>query len=65
MTDKITLDVNGSIATLTNRNVEKHNAFDDEMDADLTPLRAADPFAAAWEAILQSTAEPVQMFPLL
>ena len=25
MTDKITLDVNGSIATITNRNVEKHN----------------------------------------
>ena len=35
MTDKITLDVNGSIATITNRNVEKHNAFDDEMDAEL------------------------------
>ena len=35
MTDKITLDVNGSIATITNRNVDKHNAFDDEMDAQL------------------------------
>ena len=38
MTDKITLDVNGSIATITNRNVEKHNAFDDEMDAELLSL---------------------------
>jgi len=35
MTNKITLDVNGSIATITNRNVEKHNAFDNEMDAEL------------------------------
>ena len=35
MTDKITLDVTGSIATITNRNVDKHNAFDDEMDAQL------------------------------
>ena len=35
MTDKITLDVNGSSATITKRNVVNHNAFDDEMDAEL------------------------------
>jgi enoyl-CoA hydratase/carnithine racemase len=29
------LDVDGSIATITNDNPEKHNAFDDEMDAQL------------------------------
>ena len=33
--DKVTLDIDGSIATITNRNVDKHNAFDDEMDAQL------------------------------
>ncbi|MEM9464724.1 MAG: enoyl-CoA hydratase/isomerase family protein [Actinomycetota bacterium] len=34
-TDRVTLEVDGSIATITNRNVDKHNAFDDEMDAQL------------------------------
>src|SRR3954470_21808657 len=29
------LDVDGAIATITNDNPEKHNAFDDEMDAQL------------------------------
>jgi enoyl-CoA hydratase/carnithine racemase len=32
MTDRITMEVEGAIATITNRNPEKHNAFDDEMD---------------------------------
>ena len=35
MTDRLTLDIDGAIATLTNRNPDKHNAFDDEMDAQL------------------------------
>jgi enoyl-CoA hydratase/carnithine racemase len=33
--DKVTLDVDGPIATITNANVDKQNAFDDEMDARL------------------------------
>jgi enoyl-CoA hydratase/carnithine racemase len=32
---KITLDVGGPVAVITNRNPDKHNAFDDEMDAAL------------------------------
>jgi enoyl-CoA hydratase/carnithine racemase len=35
MTDRIRLDYDGSIAIITNDNPEKHNAFDDEMDARL------------------------------
>jgi enoyl-CoA hydratase/carnithine racemase len=35
MTDRIRLDYDGPIATITNDNPEKHNAFDDEMDARL------------------------------
>jgi enoyl-CoA hydratase/carnithine racemase len=35
MTDRITLEIDGAVATITNRNPEKHNAFDDEMDARL------------------------------
>ena len=35
MTDRVRLDVDGPIATITNDNPEKHNAFDDEMDARL------------------------------
>ncbi len=35
MSDRVTLDIDGPIATITNRNVEKHNAFDDEMDGRL------------------------------
>ena len=31
-TDRIRLDIDGSIATITNDNPDKHNAFDDEMD---------------------------------
>ncbi len=32
MTEKIRLDLDGPIATITNDNPDKHNAFDDEMD---------------------------------
>ena len=32
MTDKLRLDIDGPIATITNNNPDKHNAFDDEMD---------------------------------
>ncbi len=32
MTEKVRLEVDGPIATITNDNPEKHNAFDDEMD---------------------------------
>ena len=32
MTDKVRLEIDGAIATITNDNPEKHNAFDDEMD---------------------------------
>jgi enoyl-CoA hydratase/carnithine racemase len=35
MTDRVRLDVDGPIATITNDNPGKHNAFDDEMDARL------------------------------
>ena len=35
MTDRVRLEVDGAIATITNDNVEKHNALDDEMDARL------------------------------
>src|SRR5688572_22988456 len=32
MADKILLDLDGPIATITNNNPDKHNAFDDDMD---------------------------------
>ena len=35
MSARIHLDIDGAIATITNDNPEKHNAFDDEMDARL------------------------------
>ena len=35
VTDRVRLEIDGSIATITNNNVDKHNAFDDEMDARL------------------------------
>jgi enoyl-CoA hydratase/carnithine racemase len=35
MTDRVRLDYDGPIAIITNDNPEKHNAFDDEMDARL------------------------------
>lgn len=35
MTGHVRLDVDGAVATITNDNDEKHNAFDDAMDAEL------------------------------
>ena len=35
MTDRVRLDIDGAIATITNDNPVKHNAFDDEMDVRL------------------------------
>lgn len=32
MSEKVRLEIDGAIATITNDNPEKHNAFDDEMD---------------------------------
>src|SRR5580765_5639212 len=34
-TARVRLEVDGAIATITNDNPDKHNAFDDEMDAEL------------------------------
>ena len=35
MTDRVRLDIDGAIATITNNNPAKHNAFDDDMDVRL------------------------------
>ncbi len=35
MTDRVRFEVDGSVATITNDNPDKHNAFDDAMDARL------------------------------
>lgn len=35
VSEKLILEIDGSIATITNNNTAKHNAFDDEMDAEL------------------------------
>lgn len=40
MTDRVRLVVEGAIATITNDNPDKHNAFDDEMDAALFDILA-------------------------
>ena len=40
MSDRLLLDVDGAIATITNNNPDKHNAFDDEMDAELFAVLA-------------------------
>jgi enoyl-CoA hydratase/carnithine racemase len=40
MTDRVRLEYDGAIATITNDNPEKHNAFDDEMDARLFEILA-------------------------
>ncbi|MDQ1448213.1 MAG: hypothetical protein QOC79_1184, partial [Actinomycetota bacterium] len=32
---RVRLDIDGAVATITNDNPDKHNAFDDEMDAEL------------------------------
>src|SRR3954452_6120551 len=47
------LDVDGAIATITNDNPEKHNAFDDDMDAELFAIfdelaRRTDVRAVVW-----------------
>ena len=43
--ERVRLDVDGAIATITNDNPDKHNAFDDDMDAQLfdDPRRAREP----------------------
>jgi enoyl-CoA hydratase/carnithine racemase len=41
MADRVELVVDGPIATITNNNPEKHNAFDDEMDVQLFDALAA------------------------
>ena len=41
MTDRVRLDVDGAVATITNDNPDKHNAFDDEMDAKLFEILAS------------------------
>ena len=35
MAGTVRLEVDGAIATITNDNPDKHNAFDDDMDAQL------------------------------
>ena len=40
MSEKIRLEVDGAIATITNDNPQKHNAFDDEMDQRLFEVLA-------------------------
>lgn len=40
MTDRVRLDVDGAIATITNDKPDKHNAFDDEMDVALFDILA-------------------------
>jgi enoyl-CoA hydratase/carnithine racemase len=40
MTDRVRLDVDGAVATITNDNPGKHNAFDDEMDQQLFAILA-------------------------
>jgi enoyl-CoA hydratase/carnithine racemase len=40
MGGRVRLDVDGPIATITNDNTEKHNAFDDEMDVELFDIVA-------------------------
>lgn len=50
MTERVLLDIDGPIATITNNNPDKHNAFDDEMDVRLfeilTELRRRDDIRA-------------------
>ena len=40
MTERLRLDLDGPIATITNDNPDKHNAFDDEMDLALFEILA-------------------------
>jgi enoyl-CoA hydratase/carnithine racemase len=53
MTDRLTLDIDGAVAVITNRNPDKHNAFDDEMDLALFEIlgelrRRPDVRAVVW-----------------
>ncbi|MCF2527755.1 enoyl-CoA hydratase/isomerase family protein [Yinghuangia soli] len=55
MADKVLLEYDGPIATITNNNPEKHNAFDDEMDQLLWQILAelrgrSDVRAVIWRA---------------
>ena len=43
MAGTVRLDLDGAIATITNDNPDKHNAFDDEMDAQLFDILATIP----------------------
>ena len=43
MAGTVRLDVDGAIATITNDNPDKHNAFDDDMDAQLFEILATIP----------------------
>jgi len=38
--ERVRLDVDGAVATITNDNPDKHNAFDDEMDVELFEILA-------------------------
>jgi enoyl-CoA hydratase/carnithine racemase len=40
MSGSVSLEIDGKIATITNHNPEKHNAFDDEMDSQLFAILA-------------------------
>ncbi|MEZ5142468.1 MAG: enoyl-CoA hydratase/isomerase family protein [Acidimicrobiales bacterium] len=40
MTERVRLEIDGPVATITNDNPDKHNAFDDEMDAALFDILA-------------------------
>lgn len=40
MTDRVRLEIDGAVAIITNDHPEKHNAFDDEMDAELFAILA-------------------------
>ncbi|MCU1352272.1 MAG: Enoyl-CoA hydratase/carnithine racemase, partial [Acidimicrobiales bacterium] len=43
MTGTVHVDIEGRVAVLTNDNPEKHNAFDDEMDAQLFEILGSIP----------------------
>ncbi len=53
MTDRVRLDIDGAVATITNNNPDKHNAFDDVMDMRLFEIvdeltRRRDVRAVVW-----------------
>jgi enoyl-CoA hydratase/carnithine racemase len=55
MTDRVRLDIDGQIATITNDNPDKHNAFDDDMDLRLFEILSelrerSDVRAIVWRA---------------